>query len=45
MVLPLTRFSRYHEDRQALMKGALIRLKTAKTLSSDLSEVIEKTLT
>ena len=44
MVLPLTRFSRYHEDRQALMKGALIRLKTAKTLSSDLSEVIEKTL-
>ena len=45
MVLPLTRFLRYHEDRQALMKGALIRLKTAKTLSSDLSEVIEKTLT
>ena len=44
MVLPLTRFSRYHEDRQALMKGALIRLKTASTLSSDLSEVIEKTL-
>ncbi len=44
MVLPLTRFARYDDDRQALMKGALIKIKTAQNLSADLSEVVEKTL-
>lgn len=44
MVLPLTRFGKYNEDRQALMKGALMRLKTAQSLSSDLSEVVDKTI-
>ena len=44
MVLPLTRFGRYDEDRQAMMKGALIRLKTAQELSLDLSEVVDKTI-
>ncbi|MGB2166087.1 MAG: aminopeptidase N [Candidatus Puniceispirillales bacterium] len=44
MVLPLTRFGRYDEDRQAMMKGALTRLKTAQNLSPDLSEVIDKTI-
>ena len=44
MVLPLTRFARYSDDRQALMKGALIKIKTAQNLSADLSEVVEKTL-
>jgi aminopeptidase N len=44
MVLPLTRFGCYDEDRQAMMKGALIRLKTAQGLSSDLSEVVDKTI-
>ena len=44
MVLPLTRFGRYNDSRQALMKGALTRLKTAKNLSPDLSEVIDKTI-
>ena len=44
MVLPLTRFARYDGDRQALIKGALIKIKTAQNLSPDLSEVVEKTL-
>ncbi|XDZ66803.1 aminopeptidase N [Alphaproteobacteria bacterium LSUCC0684] len=44
MVLPLTRFSRYDEERQSLMKGALTRIKTSASLSSDLSEVISKAL-
>ena len=44
MVLPLTRFSRYDEARQSLMKGALTRIKTSASLSTDLSEVICKAL-
>jgi len=44
MVLPLTRFSRYDEERQSLMKGALTRIKTSASLSTDLSEVICKAL-
>ncbi|NDA08434.1 MAG: aminopeptidase N, partial [Alphaproteobacteria bacterium] len=37
MVLPLTRFSRYDQERQSLMKGALTRIKTSASLSTDLS--------
>ncbi|MGC6484972.1 MAG: aminopeptidase N [Candidatus Puniceispirillales bacterium] len=44
MALPLTRFGRYGDDRQALIKGALANLKTLENISSDLSEVIGKAL-
>ena len=42
--LPLTRFSSYSEDRQAMMKGALVRIKSTANLSNDLTEVIHKAL-
>ena len=44
MALPLTRFGRYNEERQALIKGALAHLKSLGKTSSDLSEVINKAL-
>ena len=44
MALPLSRFGRYDESRQALIKGALAHLKSLDDISSDLSEVINKAL-
>ena len=44
IILPLTRFSSYSEDRQAMMKGALVRIKSTANLSNDLTEVIHKAL-
>ena len=44
MALPLSRFGRYDESRQALIKGALAHLKSLDNISSDLSEVINKAL-
>ena len=44
MVLPLTRFGRYQEERKAMMKGALVMIKNSHDLSTDLSEVINKAL-
>ena len=44
IVLPLTRFSLYNEERQAMMKGALVRIKGTTGLSNDLGEVINKAL-
>lgn len=45
LVLPLTRYGRYSKDRQAMMRGCMIRLKTESGLSPDLTEIIDKTLT
>ena len=44
IILPLTRFGSYSEDRQAMMKGALVRIKSKTDLSNDLSEIIHKAL-
>jgi aminopeptidase N len=44
MVVPLTRFGCYGDERKAMMKGALVRIKSADQLSSDLSEMINKAL-
>ena len=44
MVLPLTRFGQYDEERKAMMKGALVMIKNSHELSTDLSEVINKAL-
>ena len=44
IILPLTRFSSYSEVRQAMMKGALVRIKSKTDLSNDLTEVIHKAL-
>lgn len=44
IVLPLTRFGRYSEDRQAMMKGALTRIKCTDNLSTDVGEIIAKAL-
>jgi aminopeptidase N len=44
LVLPLTRFSQYQDERQAMMKGALMRIKLAENLSPDMSEIIGKAL-
>ena len=37
-------FSLYNEERQAMMKGALVRIKGTTGLSNDLGEVINKAL-
>ncbi len=44
MVLPLTRFGRYAEERKAMMKGALVMIKNSANISTDLSEVVSKAL-
>ena len=44
IILPLTRFSSFSEERQAMMKGALVRIKSKTDLSNDLTEVIHKAL-
>ena len=44
LVLPLTRYGRYGRDRQAMMRGGIIRLKTNDGQSPDLAEIIDKTL-
>ena len=44
MVLPLTRFGRYAEERKAMMKGALVMIKNSMSISKDLSEVVNKAL-
>jgi len=44
IVLPLTRFSLYSDERKAMMKGALARIKSAGVISTDLSEVISKSM-
>jgi aminopeptidase N len=44
IVVPLTRFGFYEDERKAMMKGALVRIKNTDNLSSDLSEMIDKAL-
>lgn len=44
IVLPLTRFNQYDEERKAMMKGALTRIKCIDNLSSDVGEIIGKAL-
>ena len=44
MVLPLTRFSCYQEERKAMMKGALVMIRNSAEISKNLSEVISKAL-
>ena len=38
MVLPLTRFGQYDEERKAMMKGALVMIKNSHDLSTDLQK-------
>ncbi len=44
LCVPLTRWKRYNETRQQLMKAALQRLISLPELSSDVSELVEKSL-
>jgi len=44
LMTPLTRWKKYDEKRQALMKKALERIKAKPQLSSDVFEVVEKSL-
>ncbi len=44
LCLPLTRWQRYNETRQLLMKAALNRLILLPNLSNDVSELVEKSL-
>jgi aminopeptidase N len=45
MIAPLSRWRRYDSARQALMKDQLQRIRGAKTLSSDVGEIVQKSLT
>jgi aminopeptidase N len=44
LCVPLTRWKRYNETRQKLMKSALQRLISLPKLSNDVSELVEKSL-
>jgi len=44
LCVPLTRWKRYNETRQQLMKSALQRLVSLPDLSNDVSELVEKSL-
>ena len=44
LCVPLTRWKRYNEKRQNLMKSALQRLVSLPNLSNDVSELVEKSL-
>ncbi len=44
LCVPLTRWKRYNETRQKLMKSALQRLISLPNLSNDVSELVEKSL-
>ena len=44
LCVPLTRWKRYNETRQKLMKSALQRLTLLPNLSNDVSELVEKSL-
>ncbi len=44
LCVPLTRWKRYNETRQQLMKSALQRLISLPNLSNDVSELVEKSL-
>jgi len=44
LVLPLTRFNNYTDDRKKKMKNSLYKIYKKKKLSSDLSEIIAKAL-
>ncbi len=44
LCVPLTRWKRYNETRQQLMKSALQRLISLPDLSNDVSELVEKSL-
>ncbi len=44
LCVPLTRWKRYNETRQQLMKSALQRLISLPALSNDVSELVEKSL-
>lgn len=44
LCVPLTRWKRYNETRQALMKNQLQRLISLPALSNDVSELVEKSL-
>lgn len=44
LCVPLTRWKRYNETRQQLMKSALQRLASLPNLSNDVSELVEKSL-
>jgi aminopeptidase N len=45
MIAPLSRWRRYDSARQTLMKDQLQRIRGAKTLSSDVGEIVQKSLT
>jgi len=42
LCVPLTRWKRYNEQRQTLMKTQLQRLISLPNLSNDVSELVEK---
>ena len=44
LCVPLTRWKRYNETRQQLMRSALQRLISLPNLSNDVSELVEKSL-
>ena len=44
LVLPLSRFAPYSQDRQDMMKAALLRIKDAGNISNDLLEIVGKAL-
>ncbi len=44
LMTPLTKWQRYDESRQSLMKAQLERIKSEKGLSKDVFEVVEKSL-
>lgn len=44
IALPLTRFSSYADDRQAMMKSALAHIMSKGDISPDLQEVVSKAL-
>ncbi|WP_162983519.1 aminopeptidase N C-terminal domain-containing protein, partial [Pseudomonas aeruginosa] len=44
LLVPLTRWRKYDEARQALMRGELERILASGELSSDVYEVVSKSL-
>jgi aminopeptidase N len=44
MLAPLTRWKRYTEARQVMMRGELERIMAVETLSPDVYEVVSKSL-
>ncbi len=44
MIAPLSRWRRYDEERQALMRAQLERIQRREKLSSDVGEIVAKSL-